>query len=358
MPNKKTNQHQPGCITNWIVTTSLLKVCVATAALALLILILAWILWGRLAGLSRPELESARATAALTTVGGLGGSVYLIVRYRAQDIAEQQHKTAELDHNEQLMSKALELLASDNPIKQISGARQLVLLADEYDGLAYQQRIVDALCTFLKPSIHDDLESGFIIEEIFLEAMRDHLGKGSEDSRSSWSECSFDFRGVHFNSCVDLSGCQFRGATDWRGARFAEDVFFSNANFTAIPLFSDIEFSGEARFDGCEFASKAGADFSYSSFKRNAYFTNARFSGATVFGSIRREEDDPDDVYSIPATFHERADFSGTVFGGDAHFGLDGQSGKEIPISRFDGPAHFEEAKFEGRAYFGDVCFM
>ena len=358
MPNKKTNQHQPGCITNWIVTTSLLKVCVATAALALLILILAWILWGRLAGLSRPELESARATAALTTVGGLGGSVYLIVRYRAQDIAEQQHKTAELDHNEQLMSKALELLASDNPIKQISGARQLVLLANEYDGLAYQQRIVDALCTFLKPSIHDDLESGFIIEEIFLEAMRDHLGKDNEDSRSSWSECSFDFRGVHFNSCVDLSGCQFRGATDWRGARFAEDAFFSNANFTAIPLFSDIEFSGEARFDGCEFASKAGADFSYSSFKRNAYFTNARFSGATVFGSIRREEDDPDDVYSIPATFYERADFSGAVFGGDAHFGLDGQSGKEIPISRFDGPAHFEEAKFEGRAYFGDVCFM
>ena len=188
MPNKKTNQHQPGCITNWIVTTSLLKVCVATAAIALLILILAWILWGCLAGLSRPELESTRATAALTTVGGLGGSVYLIVRYRAQDIAEKQHKTAESDHNEQLMSKALELLASDNPIKQISGARQLVLLANEYDGPAYQQRIVDALCTFLKPSIRDDLESGFIIEEIFLEAMRDHLRSDDEDLPSSWSE--------------------------------------------------------------------------------------------------------------------------------------------------------------------------
>ena len=368
MPNKKTNQHQPGCITNWIVTTSLLKVCVATAALALLILILAWILWGRLAGLSRPELESARATAALTTVGGLGGSVYLIVRYRAQDIAEKQHKTAESDHNEQLMSKALELLASDNPIKQISGARQLVLLANEYDGPAYQQRIIDALCTFLKPSIRDDFESAFIIEEIFLEAMRDHLRQGDEGPCSSWSECSFDFRGVHFNSCVDLSGCQFRGATDWRGARFAEDALFSNANFTAILLFSDVEFSGEARFDGCEFASKFDADFSCSSFKRNAYFTNARFSGTTVFGSIRREEDNPDDVYSIPATFHEEADFSGAVFGGDArfgavpggdvHFGLDGKPGKEIPISRFDGPAHFEEAKFEGRAYFGDVCFM
>ena len=368
MPNKKTNQHQPGRVTNWIVTTSLLKVCVATAALALLILILAWILWGRLAGLSRPELESARATAALTTVGGLGGSVYLIVRYRAQDIAEQQHKTAELDHNEQLMSKALELLASDNPIKQISGARQLVLLANEYDGPAYQQRIVDALCTFLKPSIRDDLESGFVVEEIFLEAMRDHLRQDNEGSSHSWSECSFDFRGVHFDSCVDLSGCQFRNATDWRGAHFAEDAFFSSANFTAIPLFSDVEFSGEARFDDCEFASKAGADFSYSSFKRNAYFTNARFSGATAFGSIRREEDNPDDAYSIPATFHEKADFSGAVFGGDArfgamlgedaHFGFDGKSGKEIPISRFDGPAHFEEAKFERGAYFGDVRFM
>lgn len=358
MPNQETSRRQPGRITNWIVTTSLLKVCIATAALALLILILAWIAWGRLAGLSRPELESARTTAALTTVGGLGGSVYLIVRYRAQDIAEKQHKTAELDHNEQLMSKALELLASDNPIKQISGARQLVLLANEYDGPAYQQRIVDALCTFLKPSIRDDFESGFIIEEIFLEAMQDHLRQGNEGSRSSWSECSFDFRGVHFNSCVDLSGCQFRGATDWRGARFAEDAFFSNANFAAIPLFSDIEFSGETRFDGCEFASKAGADFSYSSFKRNAYFTNARFNGTIIFGHIYREEDNPDDVHSIPATFHEEADFSGAVFSGDAHFGLDGKPGKEIPISRFDGPAHFEEAKFERGAYFGDVRFM
>ena len=93
MPNKKTNQHQPGRVTNWIVVTSLLKVCSATAALALLILILSWILWGCLAGLSQPELESARATTALTTVGGLGGSVYLIVRYRAQDIAEKQQTT-------------------------------------------------------------------------------------------------------------------------------------------------------------------------------------------------------------------------------------------------------------------------
>ena len=131
MPNRSEQRNQFKRRTDWIVRIPLFFACIATATLALLILILAWILWGRLAGLSRPELESARATAALTTVGGLGGSVYLIVRYRAQDIAEKQHKTAESDHNEQLMSKALELLASDNQIKQIYGARQLVLLANE-----------------------------------------------------------------------------------------------------------------------------------------------------------------------------------------------------------------------------------
>lgn len=358
MPNRSEQRNQFKRRTDWIVRIPLFFACIATATLALLILILAWILWGRLAGLSRPELESARATAALTTVGGLGGSVYLIVRYRAQDIAEKQHKTAESDHNEQLMSKALELLASDNPIKQISGARQLVLLANEYDGPAYQQRIVDALCTFLKPSIRDDLESGFIIEEIFLEAMRDHLRSDDEDLPSSWSECFFDFRGVHFNSCVDLSGCRFRNITDWRGAHFTEDAFFSNINFGAIPLFSEVEFSGEARFDGCTFTSRAGADFSYSSFNQDAYFTDARFGGTTIFGHIRQEEDDPYDIYSLPATFYGKADFSGAVFSGDARFGLDGQQGEEIPISRFDGPAHFEEAKFEKGAYFGDVCFM
>lgn len=72
MPNRSEQRNQFKRRTDWIVRIPLFFACIATATLALLILILAWILWGRLAGLSRPELESARATAALTTVGGLG----------------------------------------------------------------------------------------------------------------------------------------------------------------------------------------------------------------------------------------------------------------------------------------------
>jgi len=371
MPNKKTNQHQPGCITNWIVATSLLKVCVATAALALLILILSWILWGRLAGLSQPELESARATAALTTVGGLGGSVYLIVRYRAQDLAEKQHTMARLDHDDELIDKALELLASDNPLKRVSGARQLIELADNHDDPVYQQRIIDAFCTFLRLSTSDHhggrkCDDIVFVEEIFINAMRGHL-KDVDEQSPSWTKCSFDFKYVHFSSHVDLSECEFQGETDWRGVYFTKEATFSGAVFESAPLFSEAFFQGEAKFDKCRFADGIDADFSCSQFKNRTCFADAHFGGTALFGHTRDESEDSDsnDVDPFPTTFFSEADFSGAKFCGDARFGLDEgeHKGKEegvsapLLISRFEGPARFEEVEFQRGAYFGAVYF-
>lgn len=370
MPNKKTNQHQPGRITNWIVATSLLKVCSVTAALALLILILAWILWGRLAGLSQQESVSTRATASLTTVGGLGGSVYLIVRYRAQDLAEKQHTMSRLDHDDELIDKALELLASDNPLKRVSGARQLIELADNHDDFAYQQRIIDAFCTFLRLSTsnhHGGSECNEIVfvEEIFINAMRNHLKDTGEQS-SSWMKCSFDFKYVHFSSRVDLSECQFQGETDWRGVHFTKEAVFSGAVFKSSPLFSEACFQGEAKFDKCRFADTIDVDFSCSRFKDRICFADAYFGGTALFGHTRDENEDSDsnDVDPFPTTFFSEADFSGAKFCGDARFGLDegkneGEERASAPplISRFEGPAYFEETEFQKGAYFGAVYF-
>lgn len=351
--------------TDWIVEIPLSRACILIALLALVVLILAWTLWGFLMEFSQQEFASARATAALTTVGGMGGSVYLIVRYRAQYFAEKQHKISRLDHNEELIDKALELFVSNNPLKRASGARQLIELASNHDDLAYQQRIIDAFCAFLRLSTpdhrnDDEYIDSVFVEEIFINAMRRHL-KDLDEPFPSWTKCLFDFRGVHFYSRVNLSGCRFQGETDWRGVHFTEGAIFSGTIFEATPTFSKASFHGEAKFDKCRFAGGIDADFSCSQFEKNACFAGAHFGGTVIFGQARsRNEDDyPDDTELFSTTFSGEADFSRAKFCGDAHFGLDkeGEGGRIPLVSHFEGPAHFEETEFQKGAYFGAVYF-
>ena len=359
MPNQETSRRQPGRITNWIVTTSLLKVCTAAILLSLAVLALAWVVWGRL-GLSQCESASTRSTAALTTVGGLGGSVYLVVRYRAQNLAEKQHMATERDHVEQLMDKVVDLLVSNNSLKRVSGARQLILLADECNDIAHQQRVIDTFCTFFRLSTSKqlavDVRDGIaFVEEIFFTAMKNHLQNSDEPhSAISWSECVFDFKNIHFNSRIDLSGCRFKNTSDWRRAHFSRGAVFSGSIFDGASLFSGVHFEGETKFDGCEFATDT--DFSYSQFKDEVRFTDTHFKEAVSFGHVRDENEDPSNIDALPATFYSEADFSGAVFGGDARFGL-GDTARSL-VSRFEKEAHFEGSRVERKAYFGDVLFM
>lgn len=242
---------------------------------------------------------------------------------------------ARLDHDDELIDKALELLASDNPLKRVSGARQLIELADNHDDSAYQQRIIDAFCTFLRLSTSDhhsgsECDDIVFVEEIFINAMRNHLKDIGEQS-PSWMKCSFDFKYVHFSSHVDLSECKFQGETDWRGVYFTKEATFSGVVFESAPLFSEAFFQGEAKFDKCRFADGIDADFSCSRFKNRICFADAYFGGTALFGHTRNEGEDSDsnDVDPFPTTFFSEANFSGAKFCGDARFGLDEGKHKE-----------------------------
>lgn len=333
----------------------LLDSCVRGVMVALLVLVGAWIMWGW-AGLD--EQSPARATVALTTVGGLGGSVFLIVKYRAQELVEEQHLISRRDHGDEMIDKALELFASTSPLKRVSGARQLIRLSDGHDDIAYQQRIVNEFCTFLKLSQGRCVED-ILIEKIFLESVKERASGSREGSLSSWCKCRFDFRGICFASCVDLSMCVFQNRVDWTGARFLEDALFSGATFEVSPLFSGVDFGGMAKFDGCKFKSEEDVDFSLSLFKGKASFVDVSFGGGVSFGQVRSKEDGSgDDAFDEIPTFCADADFSGAVFGGEANFGLSGRVGEDVPVCCFEGSARFEGATFERGAYFGDVQFM
>ena len=369
MGNPSARRGRPDREADRTARSALLCACVVVLVISLGVLILAWIVWGCV-GLKQP---SARATAALTTVGGMGGSVFLVVKYRAQNLVEKQHAISRIDHDDELIDKALELFASDNSLKRATGARQLIELADKRDDLSCQQRIVDAFCASLRVSAAEggsdgeNADSAFV-ERGFVRAIRERLG-GSNGSLPSWAKCVFDLGGVRFGSLVDLSDCTFEAEVDLRGASFVKGATFSNAVFEVAPVFSGACFQGDVTFDKCQFRSCGDLDFSCSVFKGGAGFVGTTFGGSVLFGHPRSYGGDEgesaggdlgqDGASPFPTTFFSEADFSGAVFHGDARFGLGKclEDSHPLLVARFDGPAHFEKSEFGGNAYFGSVVF-
>lgn len=368
MGNPSARRGRPDREADRTARSALLCACVVVLVISLGVLILAWIVWGCV-GL---EQSSARATAALTTVGGMGGSVFLVVKYRAQNLVEKQHAMSRLDHDDELIDKALELFASDNSLKRATGARYLIELANKRDDLSYQQRIVDAFCASLRVSAAEggsdgeNADSAFV-ERVFVRAMRERLG-GLNGSLPSWAKCVFDLRGVRFGSLVDLSDCTFEAEVDLRGASFVKGATFSNAVFEVAPVFSGACFQGDVTFDKCCFRSGSDLDFSYSVFQGRAGFAGTVFYGNVRFGRPRSDdsggegadgEQGQDDGVQFPTTFFREADFSRAVFHKDARFGLGKylEDSHPLLVARFDGPAHFEKSVFDKGADFGSTSF-
>lgn len=382
---------------------SLLFWCVAMAALALVGLMAFWLIW-RCLGVTDPQ---TRATVSVTTVGGLGGSVFLVVKYRAQELAERQYAThvleterrdatSKYERDEILMDQAVDMLVSASPQKRIAGARKLIAIADDQTAIERKQWAVTALCGFLRVS--EGLDP--VVEQIFLEALKQRLQSDAEDR--GWSKCALDFRGAQFTQHVDLSGCVFHGPTDWRDVTFQEGSLFSDAEFSVSPLFENVTFCGRTEFERCGFGDDVEASFLLSHFEGDVNFRETTFGGVVRFGNLDgflADSDSTDeglfDVDGDPLeredvaleqgeqkapmseqgeecceggvvvakdsplspTFSGLAEFSGATFCKDAHFGLTGQKVGEVWVSDFSGETRFEGVAFCGDAFFGGVHF-
>ncbi|MFC2361775.1 MAG: hypothetical protein ACFNME_13405, partial [Actinomyces dentalis] len=106
-----------------------------------------WLTNWRGAGVGAGSLDLVKVS--LTTIGGIGGTGYLVIKYRERASAERAERDAEQDRAEQRLLSGVQQLGSGSPQVRIAGVYSLADVADTYRG-EYRQRVVSILCGYLR----------------------------------------------------------------------------------------------------------------------------------------------------------------------------------------------------------------
>ena len=317
-----------------------------------------WLTNWRGAGVGAGSLDLVKVS--LTTIGGIGGTGYLVIKYRERASAERAERDAEQNRAEQRLLSGVQQLGSRSPQVRIAGVYSLADVADTYRG-EYRQRVVSILCGYLrtqrgerrtivneqKGPEQSSKEKVYVspdgaVESTVLEVLVRHLRKRCEKTKHReavtqlveddqlWCDCT-----------IDLHDAVLTEIADFRGATFTNVAYFRGATFTNVAYFSGATFTNGADFWGATFTN--GAYFS------GATFTNvAHFSGATF----------TNDAYFWGATFTNDAYFSGATFTNGAHFwGATFTNGAHFWGATFTNDANFSDATFTNDANFQGATF-
>ena len=199
-------------VTRWFGTWPLFGVILVWVVLALAVFtVLGW-LWGkgplwsdrwltnwRGAGAGASPLDVVKVS--LTTIGGIGGTGYLVIKYRERASAERAERDAEQDRAEQRLLSGVQQLGSGSPQVRIAGVYSLADVADTYRG-EYRQRVVSILCGYLRTqrgeretavseqdgpeqSSEEKVNHDGAVESTVLEVLIRHLPRGASSSRSA-----------------------------------------------------------------------------------------------------------------------------------------------------------------------------
>ena len=358
-----TRRSRPGflrAVTRRFGTWPLFGVILVWVVLALVVFtVLGW-LWGegplwswqrwltnwRGAGAGAGSLDLVKVS--LTTIGGIGGTGYLVIKYRERASAERA------DAEQRLLS-GVQQLGSGSPQVRIAGVYSLADVADTYRG-EYRQRVVSILCGYLRTqrgewetavSEQDGPEQSSeekvyvshdgAVESTVLEVLVRHLRKRCEKTKHReavtqlveddqlWCDCTIDlhdavlteiadFRGAAFNHDADFRGAAFNHDANFWGAAFNHDANFQGATFNHDANFLGATFTNDVRFWGATFTNDVrfwGATFNrYANFWGATFNRYANFLGATFnrYANFRG------------ATFNHDANFQGATFNHDANF--------------------------------------
>ena len=385
-----TRRSRPGflrAVTRQFGTWPLFGVILVWVVLALVVFtVLGW-LWGegplwswqrwltnwRGAGVGAGSLDLIKVS--LTTIGGIGGTGYLVIKYRERASAERA------DAEQRLLS-GVQQLGSGSPQVRIAGVYSLADVADTYRG-EYRQRVVSILCGYLRTQRGEwrtivneqdgpeqsSEEKVYVshdgaVESTVLEVLVRHLRKRREKTKHReavtqlveddqlWCDCTIDLHDAVLTEIADFRDATFTNADFWdatftnnaefRGATFTNanfwDATFTNANFWGATFnranFWDATFTNDVYFWGATFnrAEFRGATFTNDAEFRGATFTNdasfwdatftndANFRGATFTNDANFQDATfTNDVYFWGATFN-RANFRGATFTNDVYF--------------------------------------
>mgnify|MGYP002752694618 CR=1 FL=1 len=263
-----------------------------------------WLTNWRGAGVGAGSLDLVKVS--LTTIGGIGGTGYLVIKYRERASAERAERDAEQDRAEQRLLSGVQQLGSRSPQVRIAGVYSLADVADTHRG-EYRQRVVSILCGYLrtqrgewrtivneqKGPEQSSKEKVYVspdgaVESTVLEVLVRHLRKRCEKTKHReavtqlveddqlWCDCTIDLHDAVLTEIADFRGATFNRYANFRGATFTNDANFRGATFKRDADFRDAAFTNDADFWRATF--KRDADFRDAAFTNDADFWRATFS--------------------------------------------------------------------------------
>ncbi len=294
-----------------------------------------WLTNWRGAGAKANPLDVVKVS--LTTIGGIGGTGYLVIKYRERTSAERA------DAEQRLLS-GVQQLGSGSPQVRIAGVYSLADVADTYRG-EYRQRVVSILCGYLRTQRGEwrtivneqegpeqsSKEKVYVshdgaVESTVLEVLVRHLRKRCKKTKHReavtqlveddqlWCDCTIDLHDAVLTEIANFGGATFTNDANFRDATFTNDANFRDATFNRDAIFRGATFNRDANFRDATFTNDAnfgGATFNHVANFRDATFTNdANFRGAT-FNHVANFWD---------ATFNHVANFWDATFTIDANF--------------------------------------
>jgi hypothetical protein len=255
--------------TRTIVLWSVGMLVVAAGAAALLLILL---------GGGRPE-DSARLDALRTAaniVVGTGGAAALLLAARRQrsaelDLAQKDHDATERRVTE-IYGKAADQLGSDKAPVRLAGLYALERLAAGYP--EHRQTIVNVLCAYLRmPYKHIRKNAEELqVRKAAQRILLLHLRPGAEDrpNEAFWPDIDLDFSGATLVG-VTLTHCSIRSITCYE-TTFLELTTFRGTEFRTKADFNKARFRDRADFRGTVFGGERES------------FNGAVFAGPADFG--------------------------------------------------------------------------
>jgi len=313
--------------------------------------------WHRLEG---NRLEQVKTI--LTTIGGIGGVGYLVIKYREQSGSERDRARLEESEADKKLADAVQQLGSESPQVRIAGVYALADIADTYGsekyGVDYNKRAVEILCGYLRTVRSDNDEP---VESAVLSILSNHLTPPADSLRNKnigpWSRYTIDLRGAILRETINFQGAciasldcrqaEFYGKADFTEAHFDGDTRLDNAHFHRTAIFTGTQFQQDAR------STESGAAFGGTRFDGNTYFDNAHFHHEADFTGAQFQDNAKSNLNtSFAGThFHNKSIFNNAHFHQNAENTL---TGLKVTFERchFEGETFFYNTHFWGKAIF------
>ncbi|HEY3683571.1 MAG TPA: pentapeptide repeat-containing protein [Streptosporangiaceae bacterium] len=263
---------------------------------------------------------------ALTTTGGIGGVIFLVIAYRKQRLGEAADRRDDLKLRNERFDTAAKQLGHASPAVRLAGVYAMAGLADDWP--ENRQTCLDVLCAYVRmhrepappgdPAERSEWHGDRQVRQTIMRVVAAHL---RTDAAVSWQGHDFDFTGAVVDG-ADFTGAVFSGGlVRFYGAVFTGDlvsfyravfsggmVTFARATFDGVPVtfaearvdggvlefpramvnggtisFQDADFvAGQVRFRRVRFAGGV-VEFPHAAFDgADVLFPDAEFAGGTV----------------------------------------------------------------------------